>query len=102
MNTHQKGRSGCEHSINHYKNVCKGASVSIHFLEKLEADVFINGQRNFAVRKLRLQREVYWMNKLHTTYPYGLNKRAKNSNLEQPTGKLFLPLSRFSNRRENL
>ena len=26
----------------------------------------------------------------------------KNSNLEQPTGKLFPPLPRFSNRRENL
>ena len=24
MNVHRKGKSGCEHSINHYKNICKG------------------------------------------------------------------------------
>ena len=42
------------------------------------------------------------MKKLRTIYPYGLNERAKNSNLEQPKGKLFLPLPRFGNRRENL
>ena len=35
-------------------------------------------------------------------YPYGFNERAKNSNLENPTGKLFLPLPVFGNRRENL
>ena len=42
------------------------------------------------------------MKKLCTIYPYGLNERAKNSNLEQPTGKLFPLLPRFGNRRENL
>ena len=42
------------------------------------------------------------MKKLCTIYPCGLNKRAKNSNLEQPKGKIFPPLPRFSNRRENL
>ena len=54
------------------------------------------------MRKLRLQREDYWMKKLRTIHPYNLNERAKNSNLEQPTGKLFPPLPRFGNRRENL
>ena len=54
------------------------------------------------MQKLRLQREDYWMKKLRTIYPYCLNKRAKNSNLQQPTGKFFPPLPRFSNRRENL
>ena len=102
MNTHWKGKSGCEHSINHYKNICKGASFSIHILEKLEGDGFINGQWDLAVQKLRLQGEDYWIKKLHTIYPYDLNKRAKNSNLEQPTGKLFPPFPKFSNRRENL
>ena len=42
------------------------------------------------------------MKKLRTIYPYSLNERAKNSNLEQPTGKPFQPLPRFGNRRENL
>ena len=49
----------------------------------------MNDQCNFSVLKLRLQREDYWMKKLPTIYPYGLNERAKNSNLEQPTDKLF-------------
>ena len=102
MSINRKGKSGCEHSINHYKSVCKGASFSIHILEKLEGDDFTNGQRDFAVQKLRLQREDYWMKKLRTIYPYGLNERAKNFNLEQPNGKLFSPLTKFINRRENL
>ena len=42
------------------------------------------------------------MKKLRFIYPYGLNERAKKSNLEQATGKLFPSLPRFSNRRENL
>ena len=56
MNIHQ-GKSGCEHSINHYKNVSKINSFCIHILEKLEGDSFINGQLDFAVQKLCLQRE---------------------------------------------
>ena len=62
MNINRKGKSGCEHFINHCKNVCAGASFSIHVLEKL--DGFINGLRDFAVQKLCLQREDYWMKKL--------------------------------------
>ena len=69
-------------------------------VEKLEGDGFINGQQDFAVQELRLQRD-YWIKKLCTIYPYGLNERAKNSNLEQPTGKL-LSLPRVGNRQENL
>ena len=42
------------------------------------------------------------MKELRTIYPYGLYKRAKNSNLEQSTGKTFPLFLRFSNRRENL
>ena len=102
MSIHRKGKGDCEHSINYYKNVCKCTSFSIHILEKLEADGFINGQRDFAVQNLPLQRVDYWMKKLRTIYPYGLNEGAKNSNLEQPTGKLFPTLPRFSNRRDNL
>ena len=98
MNIHQKSKSGCEHSINHHKNVCKVTIFSIHILEKLEG----HGQRDFAVQKFLLQREDYWMKKLHIMYAYGLNQIAKNSNLGQPTGKLFPPFPRFSNRRKNL
>ena len=57
---------------------------------------------SFPVQQVRLQREDYWIKKLCTIYPYGLNERAKNSNLEQPAGKLFPPLPRFGNRREKV
>ena len=102
MNINRKGKSGCKLSINHHKNVCKGTSFSIHILEKLEGDGSINGQQDFGVQKLCLQSEDYWLKKLGTIYPYGLSERDKNSNLEQPTGKLFPPLPGFGNRRQNL
>ena len=54
------------------------------------------------MQKLRVQREDYWIKKLRTIYPYGFKERAKTSNLEQPTGKLFLPLPRFDNKCENI
>ena len=94
INIRRKSKSGCEPSINYYKNVWKGASFSIHILEKL-GDGFINGPRDFSVQKLRMQSEDYWMKKRRTIY-----ERAKNSNLEQPTGTLFQLLPRFGNRRE--
>ena len=56
INAHRRGKRDCEHSISHYKNVCKGASFSIQNLEKLEGDGFINGQQDFAVQKLLLQK----------------------------------------------
>ena len=102
MTINRKGKSGCELSINHYKNVCKGTSFSIHILEKLEGDGSINGRQDFGVQKLCLQSLDYWLKKLGTIYPYGLSERDKNSNLEQPTGKLFLLLPGFGNRRQNL
>ena len=95
MNIHRKGKSCCELSISHYKNVCQGASFSIHILDELEGDDFITGQRDFDMQKLGMQREDYWMKKLRTIYSYNLNERVKNSNLELPTGKLFPPLPRF-------
>ena len=92
INIRRKSKSGCEPSI--YKNVWEGASFLIHILEKL-GDGFINGPRDFSVQKLRMQSEDYWMKKRRAIY-----ERAKNSNLEQPTGTLFQLLPRFGNRRE--
>ena len=102
MNIHRKSKCGCEHFINHYKNIYKSVNFSIQILEKLKGDGFLNGQQNFALQELRLLREDYWMNKLCTICPYGLSQRAKSSNLEQPTSKFFPPLPRFGNWRENL
>ena len=78
INIHRKDKSGCEHFINHYKNVCKGGSFFIKTLEKLDRGGFIS------------------------IYPHDLIERTKNSNLEHATSKHFQPLPRFGNRRENL
>ena len=79
LNIHRNGKSCYENSINHHKNVFKSTSFSIQILEKLEEDGFINGHQD--LQKLRLQKEDYWMKKLRTICPYGLNERVKNSNL---------------------
>ena len=77
MDIHRKRKSGYELFINRYKHVCKDANFSILILEKLEVDDFLNGQRDFAVQQLCLQRQDYWMKKLRIIYPSGLNERAK-------------------------
>ena len=42
------------------------------------------------------------MKKLCNIYLYGLNEKAKVSNLEQTTGNFFPPLPKIGSRRENL
>ena len=54
------------------------------------------------MQKFGLLREDYCMKKLGTIYLYGLNERAKISNLEQTTGKPFPHLPKIGSRRENL
>ena len=47
--------------------------------------------------RYRLQREDFWMRKLRTIYPYGLNEKSKDMNkntLHWPVGRLFPPLAR--------
>ena len=99
MNTHRKAKQGCEISINHYKHVCPGATFSIQIIEKLEGDGYKNGALDTEVKKYRLQREDFWIKRLRTVYPYGLNDRVKDGNSGAPVGKLFPPLPRHSPRR---
>ena len=35
MNIHRHGKSGCEISTDHYRNVCKNATFSVQVIEKL-------------------------------------------------------------------
>ena len=45
----------------------------------------------------RLKREDFWIKKLRTIYPYGLNEKCKDMNkklMHWPVGKLFPPLAR--------
>ena len=101
MNIHRKGKTGCEIAINHYTNVCPGAKFSIRVLEKLPGNGYKNGKRDKEMYKYRLEREDFWMKKLRTIYPYGLNEKSKDMNkksLNWPVGKLFPPLSRHGQR----
>ena len=101
MNIHRKGKTGCEIAINHFTNVCPGAKFSIRVLEKLPGNGYKNGKRDKEMYKYRLEREDFWMKKLRTIYPYGLNEKSKDMNkksLNWPVGKLFPPLARHGQR----
>ena len=98
MNTHRTAKSGCEISINHYKNVCPGATFKIQIIEKLPGNGYKDGAIDDDMRKYRLKREDYWMKTLRTLYPYGLNEKTKDMNKDLPTGKLFPPLPRYGSK----
>ena len=94
MNIHRRGKSGCEVAIDHFKNVCPGATFSIQILENLPGNGYKNGVVDSEMLKRRLQREDHWIKTLRTVYPYGLNERTKSMNSNVPTGQLFPPLPR--------
>jgi len=98
MNVHRRGKSGCEISIDHYKNSCPGASFSIQILEKLPGNGYRNGELDSKMREYRLEREDHWIKTLRTVYPYGLNEKTKFMNKDIPVGKLFPPLPRYKER----
>lgn len=95
MNIHRTSKSGCTFMIEHFNNVCPGASFSIQILEKLPGDGYLNGAIDNDMRQLRLQREDYWMKTLRTIYPYGLNEKTKQMNRDMPIAKLFPPIPRY-------
>ena len=101
MNIHRTSKTGCTYSINHYDNVCTGETFSIQIIEKLEGNGYKNGSIDSKMRDIRLKREVYWMKKLRTVYPYGLNEKTKFMNTKIASGKLFPPLARYSDRYPN-
>ncbi len=98
MNIHRRAKSGCTLFINHYNNVCPGASFSIQILEKLPGNGYLNGVVDEKMREYRLKREDYWMKKLRTVYPYGLNDRTKFMNVDAPVGHLFPALPRYGDK----
>ena len=57
MNIHRRGKSGCEIAIDHFKNVCPGATFTILILEVLPGDGFANGKIDPAMLEFRLQRQ---------------------------------------------
>ena len=95
MNIHRRAKSGCSIFINHFTNVCPGASFSIQIIEKLEGNGYLHGAIDPEMRERRLKREDYWMKSLRTIYPYGLNEKSKYMNQNIPVGRLFPSLPRY-------
>ena len=49
-------------------------------------------------REKRLERESYWMKTLRRKYPYGLNDRARDKDINKPVGLQFPSVSRSAAR----
>ena len=98
MNIHRTSKTGCEISIDHYRNVCPGASFTIQILEMLPGNGYVNGKIDETMSRYRHEREDHWMKLLRTIYPYGLNDKTRSMNEDKPVGKLFPPLSRHGSR----
>ena len=99
MNTHRTSVTGCEHIIHHKKN-CESNVFTLQILEKLKGDGYGDDNKpDPAVTKLRQDREDFWIKRLRTLYPYGLNEKAfdKLSSSSQPQnaiGRFYPPLER--------
>ena len=61
INIHRTAKSGCEHMINHYKDVCAGAHFTIQILECFPGTGYVDGKPCSDSRKIRLDREEYWI-----------------------------------------
>ena len=103
MNTHRTSVSGCEHVIDH-KKICTGCKFSYQILEKLAGTGYNDDDIvDCDITKLRQTREDFWIKRLRTLYPYGLNEKAfdkVSSSTDQTTfiGELFPPLDRNKER----
>ena len=104
MNIHRRGKSGCEISINHYKNVCPGSSFTIQIIEVLPGNGYKNGAFDIDMNKYRKEREEYWIKTLRTVYPYGLCEKITRKGIAEdaPIGRLYPPLSRHGERLSGL
>ena len=98
INIHRTSESGCEIFINHFSTCCIASSFSIQVIEVFEGDGYKDGVVDEDMRRIRREREDWWMKTLRTIYPYGLNDQHKKQNTTSSVGRLFFPLARYSNR----
>ena len=99
LNGHRTSVTGCEHVINHKKK-CTGCDFSYQILEKLVGTGYDDqDEMDPDVTKIRKTREDFWIKRLRTLYPYGLNEKAfdkvsDSSNHTSNIGHFFPPLDR--------
>ena len=76
MNTHRTSVAGCELVIRYKKN-CESNVFTLQILEKLKGDGYGDDNKpDPTVTKLRQDREDFWIKRLRTVYPYGINHKA--------------------------
>ena len=66
MYIQRRGKSGCEISIDHYRNLCKNATFLIQVIETLLGNDYEIRIKNIAMLEYRLQCEGYWIKTLRT------------------------------------
>ena len=100
MNIHRTGKKGCEFMISHFNGPCKGYTFYIQVITKFEGDGYDDsGEVDSKLREQRLEHEDFWIKRMRTIYPYGLNDKAKEYNQGDPrVGRLFPRLPRDSQR----
>ena len=98
INIHRTAKVGCEHTVNHYKNVCKVHPFYIQIIETFAGTGYKNNKLDPKDSETRLEREAYWVKQLRTLYPYGLNDRLKGVNSADTIGTLFPPVPRHGDR----
>ena len=90
--------------INHFNyGDCKNKTYSVRILETIKTNARKRGKLDSGVTNLRRKREDFWMERLHTIYPYGLNNRhGKNldqTDINEPIRKKFIRRKVKKNRR---
>ena len=93
-----------EHFEFHLETCCKTYSYSYQIIEKLPGTGYKDdGTIDFAMLKLRKEKEDIWIRKLRTLFPYGLCEKAKkkvndSSVVHEAVGKSFFWLPYTENR----
>ena len=84
--------------ISHFNGPCKGYTFNVQVITCFEGSGYDDsGEVDAVLREKRLEHEDYWIKKLRTIYPYGLNDKAKDlSKFDSSVGHLFPRLPRDS------
>lgn len=81
----------CKYLSNHFNfGVCKDSSYTVQILEKLKGTGrTARGAIDPKITSLRKSRENYWIMKLRTVYPYGLNDRCEDDYMADQNNNLI-------------